>query len=282
MWNTSTELDWDQHVAPVCSDYCGRLYAAGYSEQYRKNVVKHAVNIWDKKIHDNDTGVSPLNRPKGYRKLERRKEKKEKKKNWTTKGGYCAPIIVPATPGGVLCKMLQEIADAEPNIKFKVVEKGGLTLEKMLARPNPTASGGCGREDCAGCKQEGGINNCQKCGCMYSYTCSEPDCNYKYIGESHNNFLTRSKQHTSKYNSKDPKVRDGSFIYKHQIEHHNGREPNMKLKVEKTFQDNLTRQITESVHIFRTEQQTKFKLMNTKSEWHAPSLYNVRREIGHG
>ena len=96
MWNTSTELDWDQHVAPVCSDYCGRLYAAGYSEQYRKNVVKHAVNIWDKKIHDNDTGVSPLNRPKGYRKLERRKEKK---KNWTTKGGYCAPIIVPATPG---------------------------------------------------------------------------------------------------------------------------------------------------------------------------------------
>ena len=66
------------------------------------------------------------------------------------------------------------------------------------------------------------------------------------------------------------------------LEHHNGREPNMKLKVEKTFQDNLTRQITESVHIFRTEQQTEFKLMNTKSEWHAPSLYNVRREIGHG
>ena len=117
---------------------------------------------------------------------------------------------------------------------------------------------------------------------MYSYTCSEPDCNYKYIGESHNNFLTRSKQHTTKYESKDPKVRDGSFIYKHQMEHHNGREPNKKLKVEKTFQDNLTRQITESVHIFRTEQQTEFKLMNTKSEWHAPSLYNVRREIGHG
>ena len=50
--------------------------------------------------------------------------------------------------------MLQEIADSEPNIKFKVVEKGGLTLEKMLARPNPTASGVCGREDCAGCQQE--------------------------------------------------------------------------------------------------------------------------------
>ena len=31
----------------------------------------------------------------------------------------------------------------------------------------------------------------------------------------------------------------------------------MKMKVEKTFHDNLTRQITESVHIFRTEQLTE-------------------------
>ena len=66
------------------------------------------------------------------------------------------------------------------------------------------------------------------------------------------------------------------------MEHHRGKEPNMKMKVEKTFHDNLTRQITESVHIFRTEQQTNFKLMNSKAEWHAPSLYTVRRQIGHG
>ena len=46
--------------------------------------------------------------------------------------------------------------------------------------------------------------------------------------------------------------------------------------------DNLTRQITESVYIFRTEQQKEFELMNTKSEWNAPTLYTVRREIGHG
>ena len=42
--------------------------------------------------------------------------------------------------------------------------------------------------------------------------------------------------------------------------------------------DNLTRQITESVYIFRTEQQTEYELMNTKSEWNAPTLYVYSKE----
>ena len=56
----------------------------------------------------------------------------------------------------------------------------------------------------------------------------------------------------------------------------------MKMEVLKTFRDNLTRQITESVHIFRTEQQTEYQLMNSKADWHAPSLYTVRKQISHG
>ena len=92
-----------------------------------------------------------------------------------------------------------------------------------------------------GCKQEGGLNKCEKINCMYSYTCKEPGCRYKYIGESHNNFRTRAKQHLEKYNSKSKAANEGSFIYKHQAEKHRGNKPNMKMKVEKTFHDNLTR-----------------------------------------
>ena len=175
--------------------------------------------------------------------------------------------------------MLKEVAESEPDIKFKIVEKGGIALEKTLSRPNPTASEGCGRAECEGCKQEGGMRNCQKCNCLYSYTCMEPGCKSVYIGESHNNFMTRSAQHKDKFHSRS---KDESFIHKHQVSKHGGQPPNMKMKVLKTFRDNLTRQITESVYIFRTEQQTEFELMNSKSEWHAPSLYTVRREIGHG
>ena len=67
-------------------------------------------------------------------------------------------------------------------------------------------------------------------------------------------------------------MKEGSFIFKHQAEMHRGVKPNMKMKVERTFHDNLTRQISESVYIFRSEQQTSYKLINSKAEWHAPYL----------
>ena len=279
MYNTSRDLSWDDYVAPVLSDYLGRMMAAGYSEKYRKDVLQNALRVYDDKCKKNDDNIEPLNRPKDYKKIERRKEKKQKKKYWSSKGKYSAPIIIPSTPGGVLHKMLKEVAESEPDIKFKIVEKGGIALEKTLSRPNPTASEGCGRAECEGCKQEGGMRNCQKCNCLYSYTCMEPGCKSVYIGESHNNFMTKSAQHKDKFHSRS---KDESFIHKHQVSKHGGQPPNMKMKVLKTFRDNLTRQITESVYIFSTEQQTEFELMNSKSEWHAPSLYTVRREIGHG
>ena len=90
---------------------------------------------------------------------------------------------------------------------------------------------------------------------MNSYTCIEPGCNYKYVGKSHNNVRTSTKQHLDKYNSNSKSLKEGSFIFKHQAEMHRGDKPNMKMKVERTFHDNLTRQISESVYIFRTEQQ---------------------------
>ena len=178
--------------------------------------------------------------------------------------------------------MLKKVAASEPGLRFNIIERGGVTVEKMLSKSNPTASAGCKQQKCLGCKQEGGIRKCQKCNHLYSYTCLEPGCKFKYLGESHNNFFTRSGQHDEKYKAKKKETREGSFIYKHQVEKHGGKEPNMKMEVLKTFRDNLTRQITESVYIFRTEQQTEYQLMNSKAEWHAPSLYTVRKQISHG
>ena len=100
MSNTSQGPNWEEKVEPSLSDYMSRMKAAGYSENYRKNVLKSAFAIHDSKIRKANAGEVPLNRPAGYRKLERRKEKKEKKKNWSSKGGNLAPIIVQSTPGG--------------------------------------------------------------------------------------------------------------------------------------------------------------------------------------
>ena len=79
-------------------------------------------------------------RPKDYRKPERRKEKIEKQKSWANKDGSLAPIIVPATPDGALAKILSDVVENESKsgMKFKIVERGGISVGKMLQKPNPT------------------------------------------------------------------------------------------------------------------------------------------------
>ena len=62
-----------------------KMKAAGYDQDYRKHCLQHALNVYDKKLRDNDDGVSPLKRAPGVRKNERRKEKQQKRKSWSQK-----------------------------------------------------------------------------------------------------------------------------------------------------------------------------------------------------
>ena len=145
MVNTSRKLNWDQYVVPALNDYMIRMAKAGYHQEYRKNVLLNAYAVYDSKVQKHIEGECPLNRPPEYQKVERKKAKVQKKKNWATKGGYIAPIIIPATPNGELAKKIKEVTESESSIKFKVIEKGGITLEKMFQNSNPTASGKCGK-----------------------------------------------------------------------------------------------------------------------------------------
>ena len=78
MSNTSQRLNWTEHVAPVLTEYMRRMMAAGYQEKYRKDILKNAISIFKIKIQKSKEGITPLNRPKDYKKSERRKEKMEK------------------------------------------------------------------------------------------------------------------------------------------------------------------------------------------------------------
>ena len=59
---------------------------------------------------------------------------------WANKDGSLAPIIVPATPDGALAKILSDVVENESKsgMKFKIVERGGISVGKMLQKPNPT------------------------------------------------------------------------------------------------------------------------------------------------
>ena len=169
--NTSVKLDWDTHTAPILSDYMSRMKQAGYSEDYRKHVLKNALARYDKRLSDDKNGLSPMNRPSGFNFIERKKQKQLKKKNWYAKEGYTAPLFVAATPNSELANMLIPIAESqfsETGIKLRIVEKGGPTIGKMLQRPNPSASGGCGKM----CTKPGSGRFCHKNNSVYKYECN--------------------------------------------------------------------------------------------------------------
>ena len=119
-------------------------------------------------------------------------------------------------------------------------------------------------------KEEGKF--CYKSNVLYEWKCDE--CDSSYVGETSRNFFSRSLEHIEKANKKS----DESFIANHQRECHNGNEPNFKVKVLKSFQDPLSRQVSEGAYIRRNPHNS----LNTKQDYYQTSTYRMRREILHG
>ena len=89
--NCSRRLDWNEEAAPTVTEYMRRMRDAGYTERYRKDVLKQALSIYDKKLADEREETRPVYRPKGYKREERWKQKELKRFNWAKKGGGVAP-----------------------------------------------------------------------------------------------------------------------------------------------------------------------------------------------
>ena len=277
--NSSTRLNWDEEIAPVCSQYMARMMQAGYSENYRKNILTKALRIYDKMTKDDQEGVRPMYRPKDWQAIQRRKDKVNKKHEWSNKGGHIAPIFDPPTPNGELARALRQIAEkeAEAGVLFKIIETGGTTMKTSIQKSNPTATAGCEDEQCIACKAgrgEGG--NCRSCSINYQVDCQlcPADKRSRYIGESARNLFSRGKEHLGRYRNRDKK----SFMQKHQSRKHPGLAGDYTAKVTGSSRDCLTRQVREAVLIRRSE----VPVLNSKTEWHQPALWQIRNELYQG
>ena len=93
--NSSPLLDWKAAVAPVLTEYMLRMLQSDYPEKYRVDTLSRAFRIYDNMIKEDREGVRPLYRPKDWEVVSRRKEKENKKHNWSSKGGHVASIFVP-------------------------------------------------------------------------------------------------------------------------------------------------------------------------------------------
>ena len=278
--NTSWRLDWQEETAPVITEYMRRMKVAGYGERYRRDVLQHALQIFDKKWQEHREGTRPIFRPKNWKKNERKKDKMMKKLNWANTAGHIAPIFVPTTPGGVLMKMMRKVAEeeAKEGIKFKIMEVGGRTVKRELQRSNPTATPGCAEEDCIACNVERGKGgNCRRNNVNYQIECQLcPEGGRPvYIGETARNLYTRAKEHMSSRNREGAEEDGSSFARKHMEQCHQGLQHRFMARVTRSNRDSFSRQIREGVQIRRCSKE----MMNSKSEWFQPPIYRIRSEI---
>ena len=77
---------------------------------------------------------------------------------------------------------------------------------------------------------------------------------------------------------KQQKKKPDSFINNHQVESHEGADPNFSVRVVGSYKDPLSRQVAEGVLITNT----KTKVLNSKSEIRQPPIVRLRREVGMG
>ena len=84
------------------------------------------------------------------------------------------PLFVPCTPGGELAKRIsnvEKLNNQGRTIRFRIVERRGVTLEEKLRKSNPWAGERCGRQNCFPCRTDEG-GDCWREGVTYSLVCS--------------------------------------------------------------------------------------------------------------
>ena len=185
---TRRELPWELK-AGILSEFSHKMMCSGYWEQFRLEVIEEAIRLYDQKCLKADQGLEPLHRPRSFKKEERRKKKLLAPYVWYSPND--APLFVPATPGSVLQKRIQEVTNKHMGrlgMKVKVIETAGRRFGSFLVNLDLTGSWWT---DCYLCesKAAGGPRGAShtRAGATYTGTCLEcggKDVKAVYDGET--------------------------------------------------------------------------------------------------
>merc|ERR1711952_151064 len=92
--NIRTGLPWDITVKHL-NNFCQRMKASGYNQNYRFQVLKSGVEGFDKMLEVERSGGRPINRPRSWGEDERQKKKELQSKVWFRAGVFDVPLFVP-------------------------------------------------------------------------------------------------------------------------------------------------------------------------------------------
>ena len=250
-----------------------KLRRSGYPETVRHQVIKTALEKWEKMCKEEDAGVRPVHRPREWKEKERRKEKEKKRETWhqTKAGQVSAPLIVDPTAGSLaeemkeICRKFEDVTD----MRVAVQQRAGNAL-KHLAKSEPLKIKGCRRDDCFPCTTSG-PGKCEKNGVGYKIRCESclrAGKTSEYDGESGSNCYTRGKQQADGLRLEE----EENPLWKHCLVEHEGRKAEFSMKQTNVFQSCLVRQVNEAVRI---EMSTADCVMNSKAEFHQAPLVRV-------
>ena len=124
-----------------------RMQASGYGERERYEVLKSALNAYEK--IGNDPSRERY-RGKETNTPAKRIERRTRRRNWYKIGGNEAVMFIPATPGSELARRMKEEVNSS-NLKIGVVERPGTKIKRLLQRNDTSKSGECEDANCFVC-----------------------------------------------------------------------------------------------------------------------------------
>ena len=246
-----------------------RMQASGYNSKMRYEILKSAMNAYDK-IKNNS--LCPMFRGKEQNTPKKRSENKKKKRSWFRKGGYESVLFVQATPNSSLMKRIRNEIETS-NIKIKVIERSGTKVKKYLQKNDPFKQKTCNDKQCFVCETSK-KGNCQKSSITYEIKCKGDCGGHVYFGETHKNAYVRGKEHIFDYRKKLAK----SVMWKHCKSKHQGTLQEFEMRVVDCSRgDPMMRQILESIRINKEPEERR---INDKTEWNIGKI--PQAEINNG
>ena len=174
---------------------------------------------------------------------------------------------------------------------IKIIETAGRPLERVIVNSDPFGGNQCYDKKCLPTLEPANKLSCRRTSVCYKYSCKicleagkAGDLSSSYFGETGKNMHCRSKEHVTKFNSKKAATREESAFYKHLLTMHGGVPENksfgemFEIIMIKAYKKPFTRNAEEGTFIANH----KGEILNSKSEWHQPSIIRTRTTIVQG
>ena len=238
--NCSRNLPWTE-VRVHVEEYSKRMQFSGYPESFREEVVKSAMDAYERMIDKDQQGEEPMYRMRDWKMVELAEVRRKKKSEWFkgAEGKNESVIFLPATPGSELKKRYMYMDTImKAGVGVAVAEFPGCSAKSKVQKSDPFRSRECGDVDkCMVCGNGGRCGRCRRTGVAYEMGCKR--CNQRYIGEIARNAFTRGREHMGGIVKKS---KDSPF-HMHNIEKHNGsdRVSDYEMKVTKVYSGDATK-----------------------------------------